>query len=278
MEDPPLYGRGMLGENPRDYLQPGMLGGQSAAPGLLAALGLTGPSFAERMAQRPMPPPGQLWGNIGPDDPLIGFAMSTGRVPGRLPMDAASRLARAREQGFTVDAFKGAYPFDASQTPAFNWRGEMVRPGRYEELRYFDSPDNPYAGFFSDSVDVANRFARAFGSDIGGGSAAVYPVRLRLERPLEMNLRGRPAADVQFGPYGNRVRAAFSENPRIDSVILRNTADEGTVFIPRTPQQIRSVHAAFDPAGATSPDMLRAILPWAIPAGGAGLLGWGGGE
>jgi hypothetical protein len=198
-----------------------------------------------------------------------GFAGTAG--PGRLPMDAASRAARAAEQGYTINAFKGMNGYSGG--PSRNWRGEILEDAPYHTITEFRSPSGQYAGFFSDSPDVANRF-----SSIYTHGNATFPARLRFDNPVVIDAGGKPAAAFQFEDIARkhgtleemrRFRSAFANGTQHDGVILRNTADEGTVYVPRTPQQARSRFAAFDPARLNEPDMLAS-------AAAAGLLGVGG--
>lgn len=195
-----------------------------------------------------------------------------------LPMDEASRLARAVEQGYTIEAYKGGWPYHPESGPVRNVRGDVVRETPLEPLtelnagagssalaaRMYGLDRIPWAGFFSDSRDVANRFA-SLGSGYDGG--AVFPVRLRMRNPLEIDAGGQHAAAFQFervarerGTLDQRqaFMDAFRDGSPYDGVILRNTADEGTVYVPRAPSQIRSRHAAFDPANADSGQLLAA--------------------
>lgn len=274
MEDPAYPSQA----NPWAYLPPGM-GAQPT--GILAGLmqpgGLLGQSFNQRMGNWNRAVSDARAGGAGLLD-AINTAAAQGDMPqmdimgsvvpsGRLPMDYASRMQRANQQGFTTTAYKGAYPYDPETVPLENWRGVVIGGADRvpQLLREFNNPNQPWAGFFSDDVGVANRFARAF------NEGAVFPVRLRLDRPHIIDAGGRFAADFQFGNNGGMIQRLF-ENPQIDSVILRNTRDEGNVFIPRTPQQVRSVNARFDPRRISSPDMLAGALPFGI-LGGYGLLG-----
>jgi hypothetical protein len=53
-----------------------------------------------------------------------------------------------------------------------------------------------------------------------------------------------------------------------DGVILKNTKDEGDVYVPKTPQQIRSRFAAFDPKKKKSADLLAGVTSLGLlPAG-----------
>jgi hypothetical protein len=189
-----------------------------------------------------------------------------GKIKAALPMDEASRMGRAAEQGYTIDAFKGGQPNHWDSLPEYFGNGKVV-PGTEnripKELTSIDSPNANYAGFFSNSPEVANRFASNF--EYGG----VWPTKLKFENPLVIDAKGRHAADFQFESLGrergtldqvNAFKNAFAPGSKHDGVILKNTKDEGDVYVPRSPKQIRSKFAAFDPANKDSAKLLASIL------------------
>jgi hypothetical protein len=204
---------------------------------------------------------------------MVGSPALAGGLPGTvgsgvkaLPMDNASRMARAQEQGYTVDAYKGMYPYDPATVPMVNGMGKVIDlPGNRnlvpKELTTIDSPSSPYAGFFSDDVDVANRFG-----DLYRGS--VMPSKLKFENPLVIDAKGKPAAAFQFDSIAREhgtmddmrsFRGAFEKGGQYDGVILKNTADEGTVYVPRNSDQVRSRFAKFDPANIKSGELLGGL-------------------
>jgi hypothetical protein len=158
-----------------------------------------------------------------------------------LDMAPEARMARAEKQGYTIDAYKG----DAVDRP------------------YFDNPDRPYAGFFSSDPNVSNRFAEGYAGSYQGADGAtdgiLYPTKIRMQNPYIIDAQGQKAGMLQFGrsDLAREYEAAINSKKH-DGVILRNTADEGEVYIPRTPQQVRSRFAAFDPKQKKNPDLLAA--------------------
>jgi hypothetical protein len=148
-----------------------------------------------------------------------GGALPAATVPLKtLPTDEASRMARAREMGFDVDAYKGA--------PATDWRtGEDITEFQVPHSKTVEDvyPDyvgkkGGHAGFFTDDIPTANRFA---GAGTGEG-AAVFPTKLKFENPLVIDAGGKPARDFQFGRNaeasgtGNEydeVKRVFEGNP-----------------------------------------------------------------
>jgi hypothetical protein len=192
---------------------------------------------------------------------------------GMLAMDAASRMERAKAQGYTIDAYKGGYPYKPESGPVTDWKGNVIRETPLEPLTEFNRrPERNWAGFFSDQADVANRFADHRFHD----SPAVWKTKLKFENPLVIDAENNFAAAFQFDGIARRdgtsdkmqqFFSAFDEGSPYDGVILKNTKDEGTVYVPRNPNQVRSVNAAFDPAKASSGDILAANPPDAAPVG-----------
>jgi hypothetical protein len=187
-----------------------------------------------------------------------------------LAMDEAARMARAKEQGYTIDAYKGAYPYDYN-TGTYTRGNTVVDTGiPLTELTSLNSPKQPYAAFLSDSPDVANRFADLF------GKGSVFPTKLKFENPVIIEAGGKPSSAFQFADFAKnygttgeveRFKGAFKEGSPHDGVIIRNTSDEGTVYVPRHPQQIRSRFATFDPSRRNDPDMLAARAGGVPPPG-----------
>lgn len=94
--------------------------------------------------------------------------------------------------------------------------------------------------FFSDDRAVAERFRDGVSATYGDGrKGRVISAYLRIERPLEIDAKGDFAANVQFG----KARKAWEEalaDERYDGIIIRNTRDEGTIYVPKRPNQIKS--------------------------------------
>ena len=188
-----------------------------------------------------------------------------------LPMDEASRLARATEQGYKIDAYKGGQPYDWNTMPSKDWKGNVI-PGTEhlvpQELTTINSPNAKYAGFFSSDPEVANRFAEPF------EHGAVWPTKIKFDNPLVIDAKGKHAASFQFDTIAKRdgtldemsaFKRAFEDGSPHDGVILKNTKDEGDVYIPRHPDQIRSRFAAFNPANAGSGLLLGGLAGLAAP-------------
>lgn len=207
--------------------------------------------------------------NIRKGNPTLGSgatdkktAATIQAIRGELDMSPEARAMRAKEQGYTIDAYKGGQPYDWKTMPETNGKGEVI-PGTEnrvpQELTSLNSPNAPYAGFFSNTPAVADRFAAPF------EHGAVWPTKLKFENPLVIDAEGKHAAAFQFDTIAqrngttdkmNQFKEAFAEGSPHDGVILKNTKDEGDVYIPRDADQVRSRFAAFDPANKGSGKLL----------------------
>ncbi len=168
----------------------------------------------------------------------------------------------ADKQGNPLTLFKAMYPYDSSKGEAT--RGFQKRPpnayngpeitaiNRSSDFPAFNGnePGLKIAGFFGDK-DTANRFGNAM------PESAVYPVHLALQNPHVIDAKGRKAADIQFGPTGKPWRDAMRSG-KYDGSIIKNTADEGDIYVAMHPHQIKSAignSGDFDP---TNPDISKA--------------------
>lgn len=146
------------------------------------------------------------------------------------------------EQGKPLVVYKGMYPY--------NWETgkEITSINRNSGFPSFaGEPDTKIAGFFGD-IDTANMFAEKSGT-----KNAVYPAYLSFQKPYIIDAKGGWAGDFQFGNSGKPFRDAIRSG-EYDGIIIKNTKDEGTVYVALKPEQIKSVYnrGTFDP---TNPDM-----------------------
>jgi Inorganic Pyrophosphatase/ADP-Ribosyltransferase in polyvalent proteins len=187
----------------------------------------------------------------------------------QLPMDEASRMTRAQEQGFVVPAFHGT-------SSAFDQFGRIEGGNARGEGYYF-----------STSPETASRYATGDVNRIspsGNAEANVMPVLLRMDKPFDENamlskpdLRAFEKAlidsgepwkkgefvnwfDYAYPPNGANVLQTISYNPADQNAILRKLRYDGRIgfAIDRTgsgardimvfsPEQVRSRYASFDP-------------------------------
>jgi ribosomal protein S18 acetylase RimI-like enzyme len=189
-----------------------------------------------------------------------------------LPMDEASRMERAGQMSMDTEAYKGMPTYTGGNTYTYTSRGKTLAAEAPErEILAIDAPKAYYlpekvAGFSSDNPEVANRFQSLF--DRG----AVYPLRVDTRGMTPIDMRGEYAGAAQFDRYGDRgsaereaFRAAIADQNN-NGVMLLNTADEGTVYIPRNPQQHRSQFARFDPRLSHLRNLSAGVAPFGLLA------------
>ena len=167
-----------------------------------------------------------------------------------LPMDEASRMARATDQGFTVDAYHGSpRQFDA-----------------FDGAKAGSATDAGYLGrgiYASSDPAEASIYARDTGS--------VYPLKLRMERPLVLDERfdGRRSVDREVvvrealglppGATADDVTAALASAGHDGVVFNWKRFGESSEYMVPNPEQARSRFAAFDPAKKNSRDLLASM-------------------
>jgi len=139
---------------------------------------------------------------------------------------------------------------------------------RQSEFPAFNSgePGVNIGGFFSSEPKVADHFARHLSGGNAESSAPVFPVFLRIEKPFVIDAKGKPAGTVQFGREGAPFRDAIRSG-KFDGVIIRNTSDEGDLYVTLSGDQAKSAignDGAFAPGGG----LLHAAAPI---AGGVGI-------
>ena len=191
-----------------------------------------------------------------------------------LPMDTASRIARANSTGKTEDFYKGMYPYDSDTGPVRDWKGRVIDRADSvpQELNTIDNPkpfptfnrgapDDPdykIAGVMGRDPEVANNFA-------AWGDAAVFPLRVDLGRSYVMDAAGDKAGNTHFFESGRPFRDAMRSGD-YDSGVIQNTADEGEIAFLLRPENIRSRFARFDPRLAHLKN-LNAAFAAGVPLG-----------
>lgn len=173
-----------------------------------------------------------------------------------LPMDQGSRMARAAEQGYTIEAFRGLRvgPRAGSLTD------EQMIGG----------------GWFAETPETANTYSADV--PLSPNKGLGMKVRLRISNPLTVDAGGQmfdrvPGSALQalegIDPrrtYTTQEVAGLAEQQGFDGVEFRNIrADRessrtgtrpGTIWHVSDPSNIRSEMAAFDPDMSDSADLL----------------------
>lgn len=191
-----------------------------------------------------------------------------------MPMDAASRAARAGEMGYDQTYFKGMYPYDSDTGPVKDWKGNVIdRAGeapvelqtinRPTEFPTFYRPSGEkqeqgykIAGVMGRDVEVANRFA-------AWPESAVYPLQVRHGREYAIDAQGGLAGPTHFFESGKPFRDAMRSG-QYDIGLINNTSDEGSIAFVLRPENIRSQFARFDPR-------LRHLANLSAGVGGIGM-------
>lgn len=170
-------------------------------------------------------------------------------VKRKLPMDAASRMARAQEMGFdTRKVWHHGTP---------NGMLETIEPGRRD----------PGAWFTTD-ISNANNYAR-------GENAYIHSTHLKTKNPFVVEHGG----DGDFLPTHKGQPLGLTNNVDIvkhaqrmgyDSVHFPdgNFTESGNTMVVFNPTQVRETSAAFDPNKADSRNLLAS-------GAGLGLFGYG---
>ena len=164
------------------------------------------------------------------------------------------------EAGKPLTVYKGMYPHDFNKEVG-DYKGPLLESiNRGSEFPAFNKGEEgvDIAGFFSSSPETASRFT--------GEQGAVYPTNLSIKNPFVIDAKGDYAANSQFGESGKPFRDAIRSG-EYDGVIIKNTKDEGDVYVALKPEQIKSIHnrGTYNPKDAN-------ILKSAAPIAGAGLL------
>lgn len=170
-----------------------------------------------------------------------------------LPMDQASRMARAKEMGFDVD--KQMYHGTAASFDEFSLsHGGTTSGSRAGSMGVSVSP----------APDVAAEFAGLASRPSGDGSR-ILPLFVRPGR------QGRLALDGTERNFEVAATLADAWDAGFDSVLLKNYTTPGgntaqNVVVLKNPKDVRSVNADFNPAMSNSANLLAANAPTSAAA------------
>ena len=172
----------------------------------------------------------------------------------KLPMDEASRMARASEAGFYMDL-----PLYHGTNKTFSsFEKGAAKPGAEPGQQGVWTALDPKA---------ADEFAQV-AAGRSQGNAQIYPLRHRAKKSGVIQLSG----DEQNHEIAATLAQAWDDG--FDAVMLRNyTTPAGkmdkNILVVRDPAQLRSPYAAFDPAKSLSADILASGGRGGKVAGGA---------
>jgi hypothetical protein len=147
-------------------------------------------------------------------------------------MDQASRMARAREQGFDVD--------------------QTYYHGRQSDFLEFAPTHSDARGYWlTDSADDASTFSRKR----GGAGANVMPVYARGDA-RNVDMAGSPFSPARLNEYLDASPSNDLVFSDIDNFRRNRTS---TTRVVRDPSNIRSTNAAFDPDQKDSSNLLAGL-------------------
>lgn len=188
-------------------------------------------------------------GNYGSALANLGLA-ALGVMPGgklaELPMDEAARMARAAEMGFRTKL--PLYHGSGNSFDAFNPAIAGSTSG---------SAAGKQGVFVALDPQTADEFAQMAAAK--QGNAQIYPLLHRTENPAMIDLQG----DEMNHEIAATLEDAFSNGH--DAVLLKNYTTPGgktgrNIIVVKDPSQLRSPHAAFDPAKIDSGDILASLI------------------
>jgi hypothetical protein len=115
------------------------------------------------------------------------------------------------------------------------------------------------AGYFTDDRVVAQRFADTLTAP---GYSHVIEAYVDIKRPFVIDAKGRPASgfmvDALNPSHNNPELIAAIQSNKYDGLIIKNTADEGTIYLPKAPGQIK-VKNMGAPQGTDFPDLANHV-------------------
>ena len=143
---------------------------------------------------------------------------------------------------------------DESGKPQPVYRGGPAKDWRTgKDITEFKSKNGPWAGFFTSDPNVGSKFAEAFNNGV------VTPAFVNISKPLEIDAGGKSAKEFQIdasvvGGIDSPIRKKLLSGS-YDGLILRNTSDEGDIFVPLKPTQIKSATGNVGTFDSTNPDI-----------------------
>jgi len=159
-----------------------------------------------------------------------------------LPMDEASRMARAKAMGFDTDAYHATTDADIK---AFKSRGFVGKNTDANATDKACAQTSRLGHWFSDH-DITRET----------GANTLYPVKLKMSNPYYSSLYGL-IEEIRLRGSGAQLKSSLMKDG-FDGIVVDDTEFGGKSYVVFKPNQIRSRFAAFDPAKADSADLLAA--------------------
>jgi hypothetical protein len=132
---------------------------------------------------------------------------------------------------------------DEEGNPQVVFKGMLSKDWKTgEPITEINSVNGPWAGFFTSDRKVADGFKESFATM---GDAEVVEATIDMQNPLVIDAKGRPAKDFMFDNIvfgeGSKIEAIKAFEDGHDGIIIKNTSDEGDVFVPKDPSQIHRI-------------------------------------
>ncbi len=133
---------------------------------------------------------------------------------------------------------------DNRNDPLILYKGMLTKNWRTgKDINVIDSVNGAWAGYFTDNEDVANGFRDIYGTM---GDSKTFKVFLKLKNPYIVDAKSRPAKDFMLDAnvlekQSNIELTKILYDKTYDSIIIKNTKDEGTLYIPFKSNQIKSI-------------------------------------
>lgn len=148
---------------------------------------------------------------------------------------------------------------DENGEPLVVHRGMLKKDWRTkEDINVIKSTNGPWAGFFTSREDVADSFKKAFSTM---SESRVISVFLKIDTPYTFNARGNKYArdfmfdNTVFGQKARNPDALKAFDNGYDAVVIKNTIDEGDVFVPKNSTQIKSATENTGAFDGSNPDI-----------------------
>ena len=166
-------------------------------------------------------------------------------ILGKLPMDEASRLARAKEQGFTRDAYRG------EGVPITGTAFREHHPSRYDPG--FLGGDAIYA---TNAPRIANDYSTFKAYREAEPLPNVMPLKVKMDNPHVITGEDKVRiAQMERFDRDDWLRDIYRQGH--DGVLVKMPGGYEEYVAPA--KQFRSRFAAFDPANAASGDLLGTV-------------------
>ena len=176
------------------------------------------------------------------------------KKPDASPPDKQVAADDWKENGTKAKAFKEWFgdwegdPKNASKVVDAEGTPLVVYHGATQKFDAFNSG----AIFFSDDKDIAKGFAdrRAEHAGEDNPEPRLIEAYVSIKRPFVIDAKGTAAGEIQFSRGDSTGYRAALASDKYDGIIIKNTRDEGTLYVAKVPHQVKSTNnsGAFDPS------------------------------